>query len=153
MNLFFALALALSMVSITGNTASASTGAAAAVHACTGLDSIGNLIGNVKQFAQGAISVAYVSTEEPAAAPDHLLIFVADGEMGSTCYAVSESAEGHGFAGVDMAKLTASYDSVKGLLLSVPVSVYDADSGRTKPAGAVKIRVSRKNNQSSVVIE
>jgi hypothetical protein len=126
---------------------------AAAIHTCEGLDSIGNLIGHVKEFGQGTIRVAYVSTEEPAAAPDHLLIFVADGEMGATCYAVSESKEGHGFAYVDMSKLTASYDAAKGLLLSVAVSTYDVDAGSSKPAGMVKVRVSRKNGTSAVTIE
>ena len=38
---------------------------AAAVHSCNHLDSIGNLVGNVRSFAQGAIRVAYVDTEEP----------------------------------------------------------------------------------------
>src|SRR5262249_57281038 len=99
----------------------------AAVHDCGGLDSIGNLIGNVRSFAQGAIRVAYISTEEPAAAPDHLLIFVAEEPMGAVCYAISANAEGRGFSRVDMKGLTASYDSNKGLLLSVPVSAYDPE--------------------------
>jgi hypothetical protein len=131
---------------------SAHASPAAAVHDCGGLDSIGNLIGNVRSYAQGAIRVAYVSTEEPAAAPDHLLIFVADQEMGSSCYAVSANAEGHGFSYVDMTGLSSSYDSNKGLLLSVPVSSYDPNKGSV-PAGRVKVRISRKNNNSSVTIE
>jgi hypothetical protein len=65
---------------------------AAAVHDCggswavdpglrSGLDSISNLVGNVRSFAEGAIRVAHVDTEEPAAAPEHLLIFVAERRM------------------------------------------------------------------------
>jgi hypothetical protein len=130
---------------------SAHTSPAAAVHDCGGLDSIGNLVGNVRSFAQGAIRVAYVSTEEPAAAPDHLLIFVAEEPMGASCYAVSANADGRGFSYVNMKGLTASYDSNKGLLVSVPVNSYDSNKGSV-PAGRVNVRISRKNN-NSVMIE
>ena len=44
---------------------SAHASPAAAVHDCGPLDSIGNLIGNVRSFGNGAIRVAYISTEEP----------------------------------------------------------------------------------------
>jgi hypothetical protein len=124
----------------------------AAVHDCGGLDSIGNLIGNVRSFAQGAIRVAYVTTEEPAATPDHLLIFVAEEPMGAGCYAVSANADGRGFSSVDMNGLQATYDSNKGLLISVPVYSYDLDKGSV-PAGRVKVRISRKKNNNSVSIE
>ena len=50
----------------------------AAVHDCGSLDSIGNLVGNVRSFAQGAIRVAHISTEEPVSSPEHLLFFVAE---------------------------------------------------------------------------
>ena len=130
---------------------SAHASPAAAVHDCGGLDSIGNLVGNVRSFAQGAIRVAYVSTEEPAAAPDHLLIFVAEEPMGAGCYAVSANADGRGFTSIEMSGLRATYDSDKGLLISVPVYSYDPAKGAI-PAGRVKVRISRKNN-NSVAIE
>ena len=130
---------------------SAHASPAAAVHDCGGLDSIGNLVGNVRSFAQGAIRVAHVSTEEPAAAPDHLLIFVAEEPMGASCYAVSANADGHGFTSIEMSSLRAIYDSDKGLLISVPV-YYDPDKGAI-PAGRVKVRISHKNNNNSVTIE
>jgi hypothetical protein len=116
------------------------------------LDSIGNLVGNVRSFAQGAIRVAYISTEEPASAPEHLLIFVAEEPMGVGCYAVSANVDGRGFNSVDMNSLQAAYDSNKGLLISVPVSAYDADKGAV-PLGRVNVRISRKNNNNSVSIE
>ena len=131
---------------------SAHASPAAAVHDCGGLDSIGNLVGNVRSFAQGAIRVAHISTEEPAAAPDHLLIFVAEEPMGAGCYAVSANADGHGFTSIEMSGLRAIYDSDKGLLISVPVYSYDPDKGAI-PAGRVKVRISRKNNNNSVTIE
>src|SRR5690242_18132620 len=93
---------------------------AAGVHSCENLDSIGNLVGNVKTYAEGQIRVAYVSTEEPVAAPDHLLVFVYSEPMSMMCFAVSADADGHGFGGIDMEQIHSSYDSEKGLLLSVP---------------------------------
>ena len=48
--------------------------------------------------------------------------------------------------------LQATYDSNKGLLISVPVYSYDPDKG-SMPAGRVKVRISRKNNNNSVTIE
>ena len=117
------------------------------------LDSIGNLVGNVRSFAQGAIRVAHVDMEEPATVPEHLLIFVAEEPMGFGCYAVSADAEGHaGFSSIDMDGLKATYDSNKGLLISVPVRSFDSDKQRSVP-GRVKVRISRKDNNNSVTIE
>ncbi|RZA09082.1 MAG: hypothetical protein EOP11_02850 [Proteobacteria bacterium] len=123
---------------------------AAAVHSCEGLDSVGNLVGNVRSYAQGAIRVAYVSTEEPAAAPDHILVFVADNEMGQTCYAVSASKDGMGFAGVEMPAIKSDYDAAKGLLVTIPVSKYDPDTGAV-PGGEVKIRINRTKAEGKQV--
>jgi hypothetical protein len=131
---------------------SAHAAPAAAVHDCGGLDSIGNLVGNVRSFAQGAIRAAHISTEEPASAPEHLLIFVAEEPMGAGCYAVSANADGRGFSSIDMNGLQASYDSNKGLLISVPILLSDLDQGSI-PAGRLKVRISRKSNNNSVVVE
>jgi hypothetical protein len=128
--------------------------APAIVHSCeASLDSIGNLVEPVRTFANGAIRVAHISTEEPAAASEHLLIFVQTREgMGADCFAVSaprESGYG-GFYSLDFAKVRASYDEEKGLLLRIPASVND--SGSEKPVGDIKVRISRKND-NSVTIE
>jgi len=119
---------------------SARAGPAAAVHDCGSLDSIGNLVGNVRSFAQGAIRVAHISTEEPASSPKHLLFFVAEEPTGGRCYAVSANADGRGFSSIDMNGLQASYNSNKGLL----ITVYDPDKGPV-PAGHLNVRISRKN--------
>jgi hypothetical protein len=132
---------------------SAHASPAAAVHDCGDLDSIRNLISDVRSFANGLIHMAYISTEEPVAAPEHLLIFVAEEPRGAGCYAISANADGRGFYNVDMKGLTASYDPNKGLLLSVPVSAYDPEKAVAVPIGRVKVRVSRKNNNNSVTIE
>jgi hypothetical protein len=136
------------------------TAQAAAVHDCGGsygygghLDSISHLVGNVRSFAEGDIRVAHISTEEPAAAPEHLLIFVAEEPIGLECYAVSADAERAGFSSIDMDGLKATYDSNKGLLISVPVRSFDSDKGRSVPAGRVKVRINRKNNDNTVTVE
>jgi hypothetical protein len=125
---------------------------AAAVHDCDRLDSIGNLIGNVRSFAQGAIRVAYITTEEPAAAPEHILIFVEEGPGGARCYAVSATADGRGFAAVDFKGLAATYDSDKGLLISLSVAT-DPRRGASGSAGRVKVRIDRRSGNNAVSIE
>ena len=120
------------------------------------LDSIGNLVGNVRSFAQGAIRVAHVDMEEPATVPEHLLIFVLGerAQGGTECYAVSAEYKGPtpDFVSIDMSGLKATYDSNKGLLISVPVRSFDSDKQRSVP-GRVKVRISRKDNNNSVTIE
>jgi hypothetical protein len=120
------------------------------------LDSIGNLVEPVRKFAKGDIRVAHVSTGEPAAASEHLLIFVTapDNEGGSVgavdCFAISARRDDEpgygGFYALDFAKLRASYDNAKGLLLRVPASVND--SGDEKPVGDIKVRINRQNENS-----
>jgi hypothetical protein len=133
-------------------------GAPAAVHGCEGLDSIANLVEPVRGFANNAIRIAHIDTEEPAAAPQHLLIFVAAELMGQDCFAVSPalpesgSVSVAGYSSIDFAKAQASYDAQKALLLVVPVSVFDPNDGIGKPAGNIKVRVSRKKG-NSVTIE
>ena len=58
-----------------------------------------------------------------------------------------------GFYSLDVAKTEASYDAQKGLLLVVPVSVFDPDKGDGKSAGDVKVRVNRKNGNSVAIEE
>lgn len=106
----------------------------AVVHSCeASLDSIGNLVEPVRNFADGAIRVAHISTEEPAAASEHILIFVRvplQQGIGDDCFAVSAQSESEpgyrGFYALDFAKLRASYDEQKGLLLRIPASVNDS---------------------------
>jgi hypothetical protein len=57
--------------------------------------------------------------------------------MGDECFAVS-AGRNLGFYSLDVAKTEASYDTQKGLLLVVPVSVFDPDKGDGKSAGDVK---------------
>ena len=116
------------------------TALAATVHGCESehrdLDRIGNLIGNVRDFAEGAIRVAYVLYEvSDVSSTAHLLIFVYQEPRGYGCYAVSANAEGIGFSSIDMDGLKATYDSNKGLLISVPVRSFDSTNSVRWQAG------------------
>jgi hypothetical protein len=120
------------------------------------LRSIGNLVDPVKSFANGEIRVAHVSTEELAAAPEHLLIFVSPlVGMGPDCFAISaakypDSEDSYqGYYALEFDKLHASYDDRKGLLLRIPASI--GDGGEQKPVGDLKIRINRKNDNSVTV--
>ena len=111
------------------------------------------MLNRLKTLPMGAIRVAHISTEEPAAASEHMLIFVRvplQQGIGDDCFAVSAqsgSESGYrGFYALDFAKLRVSYDDKKGLLLRIPASVND--SGNEKRVGDIKVRISRKNDNS-----
>lgn len=132
---------ALALVLGFAGTANAAT---AAIHDCEGLDSIQYLIGQTKNFEDHAITVAYVSTEEPAAAPDHVLFYVAAGEeYGVNCYAVSAQADETGFSSVDWDGLRAKYVQGQGLIVKFGVSKYDNETGYSKPDGYVQVLINR----------
>ena len=130
---------------------SAYAGTQAAVHECDVLDRIENLSGNVRTFAQGAIRVAYVSTDEPQFSTDHLLILTPGEFSGSDCFAISRTPGGTGYLSIDMGNLSASPDTSNGLALSVPVNVYDGV--KSVPGGVVKFRIRRLNGKYSVTVE
>ena len=78
--------------------------------------------------------------------------------MVQDCFAVSPalpesgSVVVSGYASIDFAKAQASYNTQKGLLFVVPVSVFDPNDGIGKPAGNIKVRVRRKKG-NPVTIE
>jgi hypothetical protein len=131
----------------------------AVVHSCEAtekffsLDSISNLVDPIRPFASGEIRVAHISTEEPAAASEHLLIFIRSKEgNGIDCFAVSPPSESGrlGFYSLDFSQLRASYDERRGLLLRIPATVNDGGEGQS--AGDIKVRINRKYD-NSVTIE
>jgi hypothetical protein len=69
-----------------------------------------------------------------------------------TCFAISAPTESGywGFYSLDFAKVRASYNEQKGLLLRIPASVNDG--GSEKSVGDIKVRINRKND-NSVTIE
>lgn len=125
---------------------------AASVGSCIGLDSIGNLTGNPVTFADGAIRVAHVSTEEPALTPDHLLVFIYGEEMSAYCFSIDAYIYQGGFGNIEMDKLKSSYDTKKGLLLTVPASVWTGEDGVYKTE-ILKIRINRAGNIPVVISE
>ncbi|MDZ4661660.1 MAG: hypothetical protein SGJ18_08575 [Pseudomonadota bacterium] len=95
---------------------------------------------NFKNFYSGDVQIYNVDVGEPAAKSHGLAIvmpFTEGQGPGVSCTAVTF------FSGIDIRKAKSTFDS-KGLLLTIPYSVYDHDSGVTKPStSSVKIRVNR----------
>ena len=143
---FFAAAAVLAM--------SASPALAIGVYPCGELNRVQNLVGPWGQFSksfyEGEVLVAVIDTIEPAAAALHLIVLMpppdGEAEYRPACYAISatagtEDSYGMGFSGMDWDNLKGDYDPAKGLLLSVPVSIFDGDAGEGKPAGLAKVRI------------
>lgn len=124
------LALALALLS--------GAASAQAVVSCDNTASAFNLVEpwdqNSRTFANGEVRVALLDTVEPAAAAFHLLMISPPrDELGlRQCRTVSMS-EGSGFAGLDFAALTASYDPATGLVLELPAKVFDATTAELSP--------------------
>ena len=129
---------------------------AAEIGPCNDLDRISFLVGQTKSYSQGKIRTAYVDTEgEPVCCSSHLLIFIPSKEIGSQCFALSQDAakgdnSPRGFSNIEFNKIKASNDPNRGLLLTVPYSLYN-DGGRGKP-GSAKVRVDLRGD-GSVKIE
>ena len=130
---------------------------AAEVGPCNDLDRISYLVGQTRSYAEGKIRIAHVDTDgEPVCCSSHLLILIPSPEIGSQCFALSQKAgsgaEGaRGFSNIEFSRIKAAYDSQRGLLLSVPYTLYKGDGGRGTP-GSVNVRVNL-SDQGSVGIE
>jgi hypothetical protein len=87
----------------------------------------------------------------------HLLVFIPSADIGSECFAVSQTAatkdsgSPRGFSNIEFGKIKASYDQRRGLLLTVPYSLYNPDGGKGKP-GTTDVRVDL-SGKGSVKIE
>jgi hypothetical protein len=127
----------------------ASVANAAEVGPCDGLDRISNLVGQTKSYSGGKIRIAHVDTDgEPVCCSSHLLVFIPSPEIGSECFAVSQKAASgsespRGFSNIEFNRIKASYDSQRGLLLTVPYTLY-SQGGRGTPAIAM-VRVNLAN--------
>lgn len=79
-------------------------------------------------FANGAIRLIALDTEEPAAAAFHLMVLYPDAdEMFLDCKLISAGLEGSGFAGINLGGVISNYDPAKGLLINVPITAFGAD--------------------------
>ena len=98
---------------------------------------------NTKLFSNGAVRVALIDTGgEPVCCSWHLLILSPNKDEQAeyrSCHLVNDH-EGLGFVAIDFAKLSASYDPKKGLLISFPYALYN-DEGGPQKQGVGKVRI------------
>jgi hypothetical protein len=138
-------------------TAFVSGAEAVEVGPCNELDRVSLLVGQTRSFSDGKIKIAHVDTGgEPVCCSSHLLVFIPGPDTGNQCFAVSQKAEKDdhsalGFSNLDLGRVRTSYDRQRGLVLTVPYTLYDLDDRRGKP-GAVRLRVDLRD-AGSVVIE
>jgi hypothetical protein len=117
---------------------------AAEVGPCNDLDRISLLVGQTKSYAEGKIRIAHVDTDgEPVCCSSHVLVLIPSPEIGSVCFAVSQKAasdseSARGFSNIELSRIKASYDAQRGLLLTVPYTVYGGQSGKGK-SGSVNV--------------
>ena len=134
-----------------------SAAGAAEVGPCNDLDRISFLVGQTKSYSEGKIRIAEVDTDgEPVCCSSHLLIFIPSQEIGSQCFAVSQDAakgseSQRGFNSIAFSQIKASNDPRRGLLLTVPYTLYNPNGGRGKP-GSANVRVDLRGD-GSVKIE
>ena len=84
---------------------------------------------NTKTFANGAVRLAYLDTEEPANASAFLLVLTPPhDELGSRHCKIISMLDGMGFAGITFGGLIAGYDPAIGLTFAIPVTRYLANS-------------------------
>lgn len=125
---------------------------AASVGACEHLDRISFLAEGPRAFSNGKIRVALVDTDgEPVSGSVHVLVFIPEESIGSRCFAISRTSASDGgsalgFYEVAWARLKASYDAERGLLIVLPYSLYDGSGGR--PAGDLRIRIDLRGEGS-----
>ena len=124
---------------------------------CSDLDRISYLVDQTKSFSNGKIKIAHVDTDgEPVCCSEHLLIFIPSAEIGSQCFAVSQTAgqdstSARGFHRIEFNRITASYDPKRGLLLNVPYRLYDPDRVRGGTPGSINVRVELRDKGSAKI--
>ena len=80
-----------------------------------------------RTFANGAIRLVSLDTEEPACCYAHLLVLYPDPEMGYQTCALVSGPNDLGLAGLSLKEATARYDAATGLTVSVPIGRYDGE--------------------------
>ena len=101
---------------------------------------------NIRSFANGAIRIALLDTEEPACCSSHLLLLAPSGQVEGpgyrACHVISAGPPGTGFTQLDFAGITASYDPVRGLRLEISVGYFTDGVDPARP-GRVAVRVNQ----------
>jgi len=133
----------------------ASAATAAEVGPCGDLDRVSNLVGQTKSYAKGEIRIAHIDTGgEPVCCSSHLLVLIPSDEIGTQCFAVSQKAatpgaSARGFSNIGLSRIKASYDPKRGLLLTVPYTLYNLDDRRGTPA-SMTVRVSLQKGNVTI---
>lgn len=113
---------------------------------------------NTRTFANGNIRVAWLDTGgEPVCCSSHLLILSPsgdgrDGPAYRQCR-VASARPGTGFYAVDVPGITASYDPVLGLSLSVPVDHWHSGMDQGRPPIRERMEISINQATGTVVSE
>ncbi|MCQ0968997.1 hypothetical protein MLD63_00925 (plasmid) [Paracoccus sp. TK19116] len=95
---------------------------------------------NSATYANGDVRVAVIDTIEPAAAGFHLMVLspprneIGDRQCRLIALSRAEGGGPVGFYGIDFQGRSADYDAAKGLVLQVPIKLFDPDTGGGKPA-------------------
>ena len=117
---------------------------AQSVGECSEIASVRNLAEpweeNTATYAKGEVRVALIDTMEPAAAAVHLIVIspprneIGDRQCRMVSFMRSEGGGAMGFFNVDFPAHEAEYDPARGLVLSVPISIYQPETGDGEPA-------------------
>jgi hypothetical protein len=136
------------------------TAQAGVVGECGTLNALENLAEpweeNTKTFYNGQVRIALVDTGgEPVCCSTHLVIMVPQNDEmgGSKCmvysqvkYSEEEIPSYMGFQNIDFKNIEASYDSTKGLTLSIPYTTYIDGIDSKYGVGKVRINLSKSNS-------
>ena len=81
-----------------------------------------------RTFANGAIRLVALDTEEPACCSYHLLVLFPDPEIGyQSCALVSGPSGSIGLGGISLRDAAARYDAAVGLTVTIPTGRYDGE--------------------------
>jgi len=97
-----------------------------------------------RSFANGAIRLIALDTEEPAASAFHIMVIYPDPDQQFLDCRLVSLASGRGFGGISLQRTEASYDPARGLTLTVPGTTGEGD------ALAITFTVNRATGQVTV---
>lgn len=108
---------------------------------------------NTRTFAKGEIRLVVLDTIEPAAGAFHLVILHPPrDELGSPMCSMVSLAEGLGFSGMNLEPAEASYDPARGLTVTLPISVYNADTAGFDD-GTLSVTINQASGQVEAAVQ
>lgn len=102
--------------------------------------SLGENNANVRHFYNGMVTLLLLDTEEPAAASYGFAVLMPSGD-GEEEPAFMTCWLNWGFTYVDTAAATSRYDPAEGLTLTIPVLMYDHETGMGREAPPVRLLI------------